>query len=191
MTMNHRFHLIVSQAIILLLILFHSYSKQGKSTRRMVSHIYKCVFIVMINIAIVTAPDDGSEFIFGECQPGKESCRDCYLTLVKSLLGNDGNVFNLSRIFTTGDFDEPSFVKVNYWFQFDGINKNESSTWFWAKTQTYLFHPLEIFQFISLFFGNPRELYETTINLSLNGTECDGVNDNHMRLLTQRVRMIN
>ena len=42
--------------------------------------------------------------------------------------------------FTTGDFDEPSFVKVNYWFQFN----NETSLneiWFWAKTQTYLFHP--------------------------------------------------
>ena len=154
----------------------------------MFSRICMCLSVLMINTVIATAPEGTSKFSFGACQPGEESCRDCYLTLVKSLLGNDGNVYNLSRVFTTGDFDEPSFVKVNYWFQFN----NESSTketWFWAKTQTYLFHPLEIFQFISLFFGNPRELYETTVNLSLNGTECYGVNDNYMALLTQRVRM--
>ena len=142
--------------------------------------------MMFILLVCATAQEDKNEFTFGACQPGKESCRDCYLTLVKSLLGNDENVFNLSLVFTAADHDGPSFVIVNYRFQFNE-EFSTTETWFWADTQTYFLLPLGIFQFISLFFGNPKEFYETNVNVTLNGTECYGVDNEHMYLLSQRV----
>ena len=145
----------------------------------------KCALMFII-LVCAAAQEDMEEFTFGACQPGKESCRDCYLTLVQSLLGNDENVFNLSTAFTAGDLDDPSFVIVNYWFQF---NEGHSTveTWLWANSQTYFLQPLGIFQFTSLFFGNPKRFYEKSVDFILNGTECYGAETTHMHLLTKRV----
>ena len=133
---------------------------------------------------------DNAEFTFSACKPGKETYQDCYLTLVQALLGNDENVFQLSRMFTTPDHDEPSFVIVNYHFQFDGnATEDEIHTWFWAQSKTYFLHPLFIFQFITLFFGNPQSIYEKEVHVTLNATECHGVRTEHMLLLTQRVSL--
>ena len=129
-----------------------------------------------------------TEFTFSACQPGKETCQHCYLTLVQALLGNDENVFQLSRMFTTPDHDDPSFVIVNYHFQFDDSDvEDEIHTWFWAQSKTYFLHPLFIFQFITLFFGNPQSIYEREVHVTLNATECYGVKIDHMLMLTQRV----
>lgn len=142
--------------------------------------------ILLYSISSLSAQDD---FTFGACEPGKESCRECYLTLVKELFGNDGNVFNLSYVFTSPVRDEPSAVVVNYHFRFDNGTPDEVDTWFWAQSGAYILHPLFIFQFISLFFGNPKPIYEEVVNVTLNATECYGVQKNllHMTLLTQRV----
>ena len=141
--------------------------------------------VVIASVARVAAQDDTDEFTFGACQPGRERCTECYLTLAKSLLGNDDNVFNLSSVFTAGSHDTPSFVIVTYQFQFENESKDE--TWIWAETRTYFLYPPRVFQYISLFFGNPKSYYQYDVYLSLNGTECFGVEDKHMRLLTQRV----
>ena len=38
---------------------------------------------------------DSVNFVFGGCKAGKESCKECYQTLVKCLLGSDENIVNL------------------------------------------------------------------------------------------------
>ena len=130
---------------------------------------------------------------FGECQPEKAGCRECYLELVRAVLGRDDNVFNLSHTFTPPTFDQPSFVIVNYHF-FNECNNNsndscvdEIHTWFWAKSGAYLLYPLATFQFISLLFGNAQPIYEREVYVTLDATECYGVGPDHMTLLTQRV----
>ena len=128
-----------------------------------------------------------NEFTFGDCLPGQESCQECYLTLVKSLLGNDKNVLNLAKTFTSPIHDEPNSVVVKYHF----INNSMDHvvTWFWARSGAYFLHPLSVFQFISLIFGKPRPIYEIEVDLTLDATECYGVQNNldYMTLLTQRV----
>lgn len=129
---------------------------------------------------------------FGECQLDKASCQECYLGLVRALLGRDDNVFNLSQVFTPPTFDQPNSVIVNYRF-FNECNDSNNScvdeihTWFWAESGAYLLHPLATFQFISLLFGNAQPLYEREVYVTLDATECYGASANHMTLLTQRV----
>lgn len=138
-----------------------------------------------VAIAMGESLIDDTEFTFSACQPGKETCQYCYFTLDQALLGNDENVFQLSRTFTTPDHDEPSFVIVNYHFKFDHNATEEIHTWFWAQSKTYFLHPLFIFQFITLFFGNPWSIYEREVDVTLNASECHGVRKEHMLLLTQ------
>ena len=89
--------------------------------------VYSCItVIVMVSVAIGSS----DEFTFGECQPGKESCQDCYLELVRSLLGNDENVFNLSYVFTPPLDDSPNSVIVNYHFRNETVDYVKR--WFWA-----------------------------------------------------------
>ena len=146
------------------------------------------IALFLSHINYLGAQDD---FIFGACEPGKESYQECYLTLVKELLGNDGNVFNLSYVFTSPVRDEPSAVIVNYHFRFDN-DTAEPHTWFWAQTGAYILHPLFVFQFISLFFGNPKPIYEQVVHVTLNASKCYGVQKNleYMTLLTQRVSLL-
>lgn len=152
--------------------------------------IMTIVLGVYVAIAMGESLTDGTEFVFSACQPGKETCQYCHLTLVQALLGNDENVFQLSRTFTTPDHDEPSFVIVHYYFKFDNSAiEDEVHTWFWAQSKMYFLHPLFIFQFITLFFGNPQSIYEREVDVTLNATECHGVRKEHMLLLTQRVSL--
>jgi hypothetical protein len=151
----------------------------------MLHHCF-CITLVIVSMVRVTAGNaDPPDFVFGECQPGKESCRDCYLELVKSLLGNGENVFNLSYEFTPPLEDVPNSVIIKYHF----INETMHYTkrWYWAQSGAYFLHPLFVFQFISFLFGNPKPIYERVIDVTLNATECYGVDKRHMILLTQRV----
>ena len=94
--------------------------------------IYRCIISIVIFVHVSNTENDLNDgFTFGACQPGKESCQECYLTLVKSLLGDDQNVFSLSNVFTSPIKDEPSSVVVNYHFRFDD-GTDEVYTWFWA-----------------------------------------------------------
>ena len=141
------------------------------------------------NLAIEDNSNDTNEFTFGACRPGNESCQNCYLTLVKSLLGNDENIVNLLYTFTSPIHDEPNLAIVKYHFSNNDGTKNSTAIWFWAKSGAYFLHPLSVFQFISLFFGNPRPIYEVEVDLHLDANECYGVQSNsiYMTLLTQRV----
>ena len=130
--------------------------------------------------------DVNTSFIFGDCEPGKEMCRDCYLTLVKSLLGNGANVLNLTDAFFPPNLNPPDSVIVTY--HFHNKSKENSSVWFWATSFGYFLHPMHHFQFISLLFGKPQPLYERRVEVTLD-TDCMGVNDMLLQVLTQRVSL--
>ena len=147
------------------------------------SFVHIFVSITLFLPAETTAA--ATDFIFSECQMNKESCQECYLTLVKLLLGNDGNAYNLSRAFFPPIIDPPDSVIVNYHYANDTMD--EIDTWFWANSGVYFLYPLHVFPFISLLFGKYRPIYEQVTTVTLNATECYGVSDDFMALLTQRV----
>ena len=131
---------------------------------------------------------DANDFIFGDCEPGKEACRDCYLTLVKSLLGNGANVLNLTNTFFPPNMNPPDSVIITYHFHNESVD--DSLVWFWATSFGYFLHPMQYFQFISLLFGKPRPLYQQTVEVMLDATECLGVSHDFMLFLTQRVKSL-
>lgn len=154
------------------------------------SSIYiSIIAVVILSKITATCTETESDFIFSKCQANEDGCQDCYISLVKSLLGNDGNVFNLSRAFLPPIIDPPDSVIVNYRFVNDTMD--EIDTWFWATSGVYFLHPMPVFPFISLLFGKYRPVYEQVTTVTLNATECYGVSDEHMILLTQRVSCYN
>ena len=141
------------------------------------------VSILSNNAGIVIADD----FLFGKCEPGKETCRDCYIALVMSLFEGDGNMFNLSQAFFPPTIDTPDSVIVEYHFKNETMHSTEH--WFWATSGLYFFYPMKILQFISLLFGKPTPLYERKVVVTLNASECFGVSIDYMTMLTQRVSL--
>ena len=126
-----------------------------------------------------------NNFVFGECSPGKDSCRDCYISLAQHLFQSDENVFNLSEVFFPPDTNTPEFVVVRYHFQNTSYEKIQ--TWFWGASASYFLYPMATFQFLSLFFGKPEAFWTSEVDITLNATECEGVKQNHLKFLTQRV----
>ena len=156
------------------------------------------VVIILISAVGVRGVHAEENFIFGDCEPLKESSRDCYLTLVKSLFKNGTNVFNLMNVFLPPNGNPPDSVIVTYQFYNESmdtgmpdIQRNKSmdikELWFWATTFGYFLHPLAHFQYMSLLFGKPEPLHQQNVSVTLNATECYGVSDDFMLFLTQRV----
>ena len=143
------------------------------------------MIIFLVSAVDIRGVDAEENFVFGDCEPDKESCRDCYLTLVKSLFKNETNVFNLTRIFLPPIGNPPDSVIVTYQFYNETIDIKE--VWFWATTFGYFLHPLAHFEYMSLLFGKPEPLHKQSVSVTLNATECYGVSDGFMLLLTQRV----
>ena len=146
--------------------------------------------VIVTIVILVSAAGDvkganvNKNFTFGGCKPGKESCTECYLTLVKSLLGDGDNVLNLSRVFTPPNLNPPEHVIVNY--HFDGYDDNTTETWFWATSFGYFLYQPAHFQFMSLLFGKPEHLHERRVNVTL-PADCYGVQDEFLQFLTHRV----
>ena len=137
-----------------------------------------------------TSARSSSDFVFGECQPGKDKCRDCYISLAQALFQSDENVFNLSKAFFPPDTNTPEFVAVRYHLRSDS-GKDTVLVWFWAASASYFLYPLATFQFLSLFFGKPEVYWTATVDVTLNATECEGMKQQHLTILTQRVSSIN
>lgn len=148
-----------------------------------------CVCVLILCMPLLQTTDgsglgDASNFIFGDCEPGKEACQDCYLTLAKSLFENGANVLNLTNAFFPPNLNPPDSVIVTY--HFHNESRENSSVWFWATSFGYFLHPMHYFQFISLLFGKPRPLYEQRVEVTLDA-ECFGASNQFMQALTQRV----
>jgi hypothetical protein len=145
------------------------------------------LFIAVVHGSQVTS---GANFVFGGCKAGRESCQECYQTLVESLLGSDENLVNLSMAFYPPHTNPAEFVAVTFQYA------NESTedvvgveTWFWAVSGSHFLHPLHVFTYISLLFEKPEPYFAQTANVTLNAS-CMGARREHMILLTHRVRLL-
>ncbi len=108
-------------------------------------------------------------------------CCNNYSTLVEQITENDKNMFEVQNVFFPPDRAPPVFVTVNYNY-FDSNNK---SIWFWSSSTFYLYHPLPVFQFTSLFFSDvSKRTAKITLNLN---PDCQNASVAYMKLLTQRV----
>ena len=128
------------------------------------------------------------EFAFAKCEPHKEECGECYFALVKSLLGSADNVFNLMKAFSPPNGYEPEYVHVivTYIFYYNST-VIEKKNWFWSKSVAYYMFPMDILQKLSLYLTKDRFKYQQEVSVTLNATECWGVNNDYMTLLTQKV----
>ena len=137
------------------------------------------LLLMTSSLVVITTKADVS---FGDCLPGKETCSECYLTLKKALLGRDDNIQRLSNAFFPPRANIPEFVTVTYVFE----NTNESQIWYWTHDSSYLFFQFTTFQYLSLFFGKPADLFSQKLTLTLD-QDCAATPNVTFRLLTQRV----
>ena len=145
------------------------------------------VIILLVSAVDIKGVNAEENFVFGDCERDEESCRDCYLTLVKLVFKNGNNVFNLMDVFLPPNNNPPDSVIVTYQFYNGTMDIIDEELWFWATTFGYFLHPLAHFQYMSLLFGKPEPLHQENVTVTLNATGCYGVRNEFMLLLTQRV----
>ena len=118
-----------------------------------------------------------------ECRDQSQSCDECYDTLVDSLVNMRNNKYNLRRVFYPLERSSPVFVTVTYQYNDSSV---PNQTWYWGAGVFYFLQPLEVFQFTSLFFGNPAwRSGELTLTLP---AECANAPEEFMTELTEQVR---
>ena len=111
-----------------------------------------------------------------------ESCHQCYQMLESYLLNTSDNKYQLRRVFYPLEVAAPVFVTVTYQY----IDTNTTKLWFWSEGIFYFLQPIEVFQFTSLFFGNPS-WRSSKLNITL-PSECETASNEFMMELTQMVR---
>ena len=118
-----------------------------------------------------------------ECRDQSQSCDECYDTLADSLVNMCNNKYNLRRVFYPLQIASPVFVTVTYQYNDSSV---PNQTWYWGAGVFYFLQPLEVFQFTSLFFGNPAwRSGELTLTLP---AECANAPEEFMTELTEQVR---
>ena len=117
--------------------------------------------------------------------PAGESCHQCYQTLESYLLNTSDNKYQLRRVFYPLEVADPVFVTVTYQY----TDTNTTKLWFWSTGIFYFLQPIEVFQFTSLFFGNPS-WRSSKLNITL-PSECVNASNEFMTELTQLVRAMN
>ena len=118
-----------------------------------------------------------------ECRDQSQSCDECYDTLVDALVNMRNNKYNLRRVFYPLDRPCPVFVTVTYQYNDSSV---PNQTWYWSAGAFYFLQPLEVFQFTSLFFGNPEwRSGELTLFLP---AECANASEGFMTEVTEQVR---
>ena len=141
------------------------------------------IFISLLTL-IPCGFSSSSDVQFGGCQPENQTCAECYYRLRVSLLKSDRNIRQLFVAFYPPRYELPEFVTVTYCFD---ENCNRKKMWYWSQKSSYLFFPLQTFEYLSLYFSQPMKYITQNVTLFLD-EECYEA-DNHMfNLLTQRVR---
>lgn len=114
------------------------------------------------------------------------TCLRCFNRLAYETIRRDDNQISLQRAFHPPNSAPPVFVIVTY--NYSDLNGNiikQSKTWYWSASTYFIFQPLAMLQFTSLFFADPDfRTKRLTINLPM---DCLGVGDGTVQLLTQRV----
>ena len=122
------------------------------------------------------------------CDPGMTTCSTCYRELVNNVIGSEVNQFNIQQAFFPPETANPVYVIVHYIFVDEDNNSTEEKLWYWSESTYYAsFHPLPVYEYMSLFFGD-YTFRVKQLNLTL-GMECFDATNDSMRLLTQRVRI--
>ena len=140
------------------------------------------------------------------CEPGEETCSECYELLAFQVTRHDKNLYNVQRIFFPPNKPPPDFVIIFYHFnksEDDNIimpeayyvnestpqEDNVTEVWFWTTSTFYIFQPLHVFQFTSLFFSIVAVDHHSTLHLIL-PSDCQNAPGEFKQLLAQRVRAI-
>lgn len=130
---------------------------------------------VLLNICQIFQPVAGID-----CQ---DTCATCYQDLAKALIDTENNKYSLSRGFFPPDAVPPVLVKITY--NFKNCSTCRSKTWYYTEGAFYIYQPLEVFVFRSLFFS-PISIRQGTVDLQL-PAECFDAPSEFYQLLTQRV----
>ena len=119
------------------------------------------------------------------CTTVNASCSECYESLVKNVVHDNDNIFSLLQTFFPPNDHPPVFVIVEYLFE----DSNTTLTYFWTLRSSFFIVPLEIFQFLSLFFGTPA-YHSSRVSLTL-PSECEEANPDYFEMLTYLVSEVN
>ena len=112
------------------------------------------------------------------------NCATCYQTLANALVDTGDNKYFLSRAFFPIDGAPPVQVEVTY---VSSSDQKIQSTWYWLMGGFYLFQPLELFLYRSLFFS-PPSLRRESVTLIL-PDKCFA-NTIFFQYITQRVSFV-
>ncbi len=126
-----------------------------------------------------------------QCDPGEDSCSQCYDLLANEVVISNKNRYNLQKVFFPANASNPVFVMVTYHFirnpdgPTDYLEEGPTHVWFWTKSAFYLFQPIASLQFTSLLFSDTISS-SSKIDLYLQPS-CEESSIDMMQLLTQRV----
>lgn len=124
------------------------------------------------------------------CDLGEDTCASCFNLLVSRVITPEKNQYNMQKAFFPPDTENPVYVTVHYIFM-NGSDMVGEEVWFWSESTYYAsFHPLQIYQYTSLFFGDfVFRVRNLTLRIQVDGAEmnCDQASDEFMKMLTQRV----
>ena len=96
--------------------------------------------------------------VIGDCYdeaPNNETynnCKTCFQTFANALVNSGDNKYRISSVFFPIDNISPVQVKVTYISTSDATGRK---IWYWLNGGFYIFQPLELFEFRSLFFSPP------------------------------------
>ena len=138
-----------------------------------------------------------------------DNCATCYQTLVNALIDTEDNKYHLGRTFFPDDDVKPVEVTVNYRPTVSDSDDNHDvncttnctthtftitrldTTWYWIIGEFYVYQPLDVFMYRSLFFSPPM-WRQQSVDLYL-PRQCfkeSGNYYNFFKYLTQRVSIL-
>ena len=145
---------------------------------------------VLIALFLLTWQEMSVECLSVQCDPEADTCATCFNLLVSSTITPERNQYNMQKAFFPPDTSNPVYVTVHYIFVNESGDAVNESLWFWSESTYYAsFHPLRIYQFTSLFFGDfVFRKTNLTLTVQTNSTmNCNEASDEFMMMLTQRV----
>lgn len=109
---------------------------------------------------------------------GDIPCSQCYRKLVDNTITDEENQLNMQKAFFPAETSSPVYVVVHY-----NSEGHQSKTFFWSESTYFaLFHPLPIYQYTSLFFGD-YDFRTSVLNLALS-PECYETPDHNLSFFT-------
>ena len=113
-----------------------------------------------------------------------DNCATCYQTLANALVNTGDNKYQLSDVFFPIDAVAPVQVEVTY----ISISNVTDRKMYWLKGGFYVFQPLELIVYRSLFFSPPSWRKESiTLELPDQCFDKSNKSDKYFQHVTQRV----